>query len=160
MSVKLILDPASVDQAVDYLDQARERILAAIRSAMLEAMQGLAGAAAEQSLAAGIQRRSGDLIEAIEESPRVTETAQLIRGTVASDVGAKHIGLWLEEGTRVPEVAGTLFEFTEPEADTLYSRGHRAFDVKPHTFLNPALHEYETTITDLIQRAVDEAIAA
>jgi hypothetical protein len=160
MSVKLVLDPASVTQTVDYLQQARERILAAIREGMQTAMDGLAWKVVDNMQGNPVMSRSGELLEEILTSPKVTETTEVIRGTVSSDVGKKHLGLWLEEGTHVPAVQSKLFEFSEPDAETLFTRGHRAFDVKPHPFLNPALREYETTITQIIQDAVAEAIAA
>jgi hypothetical protein len=158
VSIQLVLDPASVTKTTEYVAQEQESILLAVRAGMQEAMQRLAWQVIDRMQGEPITSRSGALLGAILDSPKVTETAETIRGTVSSDVGAKHVGLWLEEGTHVPEVQNSLFEFTEPDAQTLYTRGHRAFDVKPHPFLNPTLREYETTITQIITDAVDAAM--
>lgn len=168
MSVAFVLDPASVDSTIAYIEEARERILQAIRQGMREAMEGLADTTVEQFYAAGLHSRSGQTVEAIEYSPKVSENATTIRGTVAAETNvtlggrrSKHIGLWMEEGTHVPEVKGVLYGFTEPGGnETFFARGHRAFDMQPHPFLNPALAAYETTITEIIEHKVDEAIAA
>jgi len=158
MSVRMVLDPASVDETVSYVEQTRERILDAIRVAMLEAMHDLAWNVADKMQGDPIVSRSGELLGAILASPSVSVKSATITGSVWSDVGEKHVGLWLEEGTHVKAVTGKLFQFTEPDGKTFFTRGHRAFDVKPHPFLNPTLHESETMITDLIQQAVDGAI--
>jgi hypothetical protein len=89
----------------------------------------------------------------------VTETPEVIRGTVSADIGQKHIGLWLEEGTHVKAVQGNLYGFVEPDGKTFFTRGHKAFDVKPHPILNPALDNLRAAIFDNLQKRVDEAIA-
>ena len=160
MSVDMVLDPSSVDETVDYLEQARERILQAIRDSMLEAMGGLSDEAVAEMTDVGIQNRTGEFVLELLASPKVTETKDVIRGTVSTDVGRKHIGLWLEEGIHDPDVPGHLFEFTEPGGDSSFTLGHKAFDVKAHPFLNPALEHYESTITEIISDAVEEAISA
>lgn len=185
MSVQLVLDPASVTQTTEYVAQVQEQILAAIRAGMQEAMRGLAGEAVYQAQAAGIRAHTWALFNAILESPLVRETAETIRGTVGTEQNItvngkdwgmqKHIGLWMEEGYSVPEVrhkyvgrgpngghlyAADIYQFTEPDGESFWTNGHRAFDVKPHPFLNPALAEYETTITQIIAEAVDAALDA
>lgn len=165
MSVALFLDPVSVTQTTDYLEESREKILQAVREGMQEAMRGLASTAIAELAIAGVQVRTGQLVENIAESPKVTETSELIRGTVSAETDitlggkkSKHIGLWMEEGTHVPEVTGTLFEFTEPDGGSFWAHGHRAFDVKPHPFMNPALHDFEATILEIITKHVEEAL--
>jgi hypothetical protein len=158
LSVELVLDPSSVSETVDYLEQARERILQAIRDSMLEAMGGLSDAAVAEMTDVGIKQRTGEFTLELLSSPKVSETKDIIRGTVSTDVGAKHVGLWLEEGIHDPDVPGHLFEFTEPDGDSAFTLGHKAFDVKPHPFLNPALEHYASTIEEIISDAVDEAI--
>jgi hypothetical protein len=168
MSVAFVLDPASVDETIAYVEEARERILQAIRQGMREAMEGLADVSIEEFYAAGLKSRTGQTVENIEYSPKVSETSTVIRGTVAAEKDitlggkkSKHIGLWMEEGTHVPEVKDVLFGFTEPQGGkTFFTRGHRAFDMQPHPFLNPALAKFETTITDIIQQAVEGALPA
>jgi hypothetical protein len=140
--ITLKVEQASVDSTVAYIDQVKERILVGIRSGMKEAMEGLAAAVESKLEGDPITSHTGELAGAIAKSPKVTETASIIRGTVTADVGLKHLGIWLEEGTHVPAVEGKLYEFTEPDGDTFFARGHRAFDVKPHPFMNPALGRY------------------
>jgi hypothetical protein len=158
--INLKVDRASVDSTVAYIDQVKERILAGIRSGMQEAMEGLAGAVESKLEGDPIVSRTGELASAIAKSPKVTETATIIRGTVTADVGLKHLGIWLEEGTHVPAVDGKLYEFTEADGDTFFARGHRAFDVKPHPFMNPALDEMKAPIMQIIADAVAEATDA
>lgn len=155
--IQLQVERASVDAVQDYLERVKQRILAGIRAGMQEAMENLAGTAIEQMSAAGIQSRSGALVEAIGDSPKATETTEVIRGTVSSNVGIKNLGLWLEEGIHDPAVKGKLYQFTAPDGSTVYTRGHRAFDVKPHPFLNPALEASKQPIMDVIAARVAEA---
>jgi hypothetical protein len=165
VSINLVLDPTSVDATISYVEQAQVRILRAIREGMKTAMEGLADTTIEEFYAAGLQSRTGQTVENIEYSPKVSETAAVIRGTVAAErdisLGgkrSKHIGLWMEEGTHVPEVKDVLFGFTSPSGNSVFTHGHAAFDVQPHPFMNPALAKYETTISEIIQQAVDGAI--
>ena len=162
--IQLAVEKASVDGVKGYLEQVRQRILDAVREGMQEAMEGLAGTVVDKIPGAGIKTRQrvrsnggGDLISAIQQSPRVTTGPEYVRGTVSAEVGNKHLGLWLEEGFHEPAVEGSLFQFTTPDGDTLYSRGHRAFDVKPHPFMNPALESYKAPIMDIIAQRVAEA---
>ena len=153
------LDPSSVDATVDHVEAVRHRILAAIREGMMEAMQGLAWTVADKLSGNPIVSRSGELLGAILGSPKVTETAEIIRGTVSSDVGAQHLGLWLEEGTHIKAVEGKLYGFTPPDGKTFFTHGHRAFSIKPHPFMNPSLREYKSTIMEIIVAKVAEATA-
>ena len=155
--ITLQVEQASVDGVKSYLERVRQRILAGVREGIQEAMEGLAGTAVAQMAAAGIKSRKGDLISAIQSSPKVTEGPEYIRGTVSAEIGMKHLGLWLEEGVHDPAVEGNLFQFTTPDGQTVFTRGHRAFDVKAHPFLNPALEQYKAPIMDIIAQHVAEA---
>lgn len=155
--INLVIDQASVDSVQSYVEKVRLRILDGIRTGMQEAMQGLAWTVADKLSGNPIVSRSGELLGAVLGSPKVTETPQVIRGTVTAEVGKKHLGIWLEEGTHVPAVAGKLFQFTPPDGETVYSRGHRAFDVKPHPFMNPSLQEFKAPIMEIISARVAEA---
>lgn len=155
--ITLQVEQASVDSVKSYLEKVRQRILQGIREGMMEAMQGLAWNVADKLAGNPIVSRSGELLGAVLGSPKVTETPEVIRGTVTADVGNKHLGIWLEEGTHVPAVEGSLFQFTPPDGDTVYSRGHRAFDVKPHPFMNPSLREFRAPIMAIIEARVAEA---
>lgn len=156
--LQLAIDPASVDRVEDYLRQTQQNILSGIRSGMQEAMDGLARDVAGKLRGSPIVSRSGRLLGAILGSPKVTESTDTIRGTVSSDVGKKHIGLWLEEGTHVEAVAGKLYGFTAADGNSVFTHGHRAFKVAAHPFLNPSLEDYRPTIMDIITARVGEAV--
>ena len=159
--IALTLDPGSVEGVKDYLEETRRNILLAIRGGMQEGMEALAWDVADKFAGNPIVSRSGELLGGILGSPKVTETTEVIRGTVAAvSANGKPIGLWLEEGTHVPVVKGSLFQFTEPDGKTLYTRGHRAFDVKPHPFMNPSLREMKQPIMDIIAARLSEALPA
>lgn len=164
--IELKVDQASVDRTVDYLEAVRQRIFAAVHAGMEEAMEGLAGEAINQLEAAGIHSRTGQLLENIGNSPRVTETTDLIIGKVKAEREMKlggrtfigYVGTALDEGFHVKAVPGHLYQFTEPDADTLFTQGHQAFDVKPHPFLKRAIEAYESPLMDIIRARVQEAI--
>lgn len=159
--IQLQVDPASVSTVEDYVEQIRRRILLAIREGMMEGMTALAWNVADKMSGNPIVSRSGDLLEGVLDSPKVTETPEVIRGTVSGrSADGKPVGLWLEEGTHVPAVKGDLYQFTEPDEGTLYARGHRAFDVKPHPFMNPALADMREPIQNIIAARLEEAVAA
>lgn len=161
--LQFAVDEASVAEVTDYLEQTRQNILVGIRAGMKEAMEGLSWTVADKLQGNPIVSRSGALLGFILASPKVTETAAYIKGTVTSDDQnsvfggkVKHVGLWMEEGTHVPAVKGKLYQFTNAGGDTFWARGHRAFDVKPHPFMNPSLQEYRPTILDIIAAKISE----
>lgn len=156
--IGFVADESSVAGVADYLEQTRQNILAGIRQGMQQAMEGLAWTVADKLQGNPIVSRSGELLGAVLGSPKVTETPYYIKGTVSSDVGGKHLGLWLEEGTNVKAVEGKLFHFTAADGASVFTHGHRAFQVAPHPFLNPSLDEYKPTILDIIQSRISEAI--
>jgi hypothetical protein len=158
-ALALYLDPASVDQTQEYINQVRQRILAGLRAGMMEAMEGLAWNVADKLSGNPIVSRSGDLLGAVIASPHVSETAEILRGTVHADVGAKHVGLWLEEGTHVPAVENHIFGFSPTNGETVFTRGHKAFAVRPHPFMNPSLHEFEGRIIQILTESVEVATA-
>jgi hypothetical protein len=153
------VDPASAARVDAHLETTRQRVLAGIRNAMQEAMEGLAWTVADKLQGNPIVSRSGRLLGAVLGSPKVKETDTVIRGTVSADVGGKHLGLWLEDGTHVPAVAGKIFSYTAPGGEQVFARGHKAFEVKPHPFMNPSLQEYKATILQMIAARVTEAVA-
>lgn len=164
--IEFKVDPRSVSNAVDYLEAVRKRIFEGVKGGMQEAMEGLAGVAVAEMGAAGIQNRTGELAADILVSPRVSESVTTIRGSVRAMRSMKlkgrefagFIGTALDEGFHVTAVEGSLFRFTEPGADTLYSRGHVAFDVAPHPFLKRAADSFAPSIIDLITARVNEAV--
>jgi len=156
--IGFIEETGSEDRYEDYLERARQNILAGIRQGMQEAMEGLAWTVADKLQGNPIVSRSGKLLGKILGSPTVVEKPAYIKGTVDSDVGKKHQGLWLEKGTEVKAVEGKLFHFTTADGQSVFTHGHRAFRVAPHPFLNPSLEEYRPTILDLISMRITEAV--
>jgi hypothetical protein len=150
------VDEASVTGVKDYLEQTRQNILAGIRSGMKEAMDGLSWTVADKLQGNPIVSRSGELLGHILGSPKVTETASYIKGSVDAELGKKHLGLWLEAGTNVPAVQGKLYQFTTADGNSVFTHGHKAFRVAPHPFMNPSLNEYRSTILDIITQRISE----
>ncbi|MHB8303354.1 MAG: hypothetical protein ACYDC6_11035 [Acidobacteriaceae bacterium] len=158
--IQMTVRQPSVDGVVSYVERVRGRVLAGIVDGMRESMEGLAWTVADKLQGNPIMSRSGDLLGAVLASPRVQVYATAIRGTVSTK-GAKpgeNLGLWLEEGTHVPAVRGKLFAFTPPDGETVFTRGHKAFNVKPHPFMNPSLQEYKAQILQTIADRVSEAL--
>lgn len=163
--LQLAVEQRSVDSVAGYLERVKLRIFQKMREGMQEAMEGLAGETVFQASAAGIQNRTGQLFTDILNSPKVRETPELIVGTVtaASEMtsgGRKfkgYLGTALDEGFHVPAVTGKLFQFTSADGDTLYARGHTAFDVKPHPFLRRSKEAFTAPILEIIAARVAEA---
>jgi hypothetical protein len=159
--LQFAVDEESVTGVLDYLEQTRQNIMAGIRSGMQQAMEGLAWTVADKLQGSPIVSRSGELLGHVLGSPKVTDTPHYIKGTVDAELGKKHLGLWLEAGTNVPSTIGTakgvLYQFTPADGDSVFTRGHRAFSVKPHPFMNPSLIEYKPTIIDIITQRITEA---
>jgi hypothetical protein len=151
----------NVQPVEDYMERVKRSVFAAVRAGMQEGMEGLAWTVAGKLGGDPITSRSGALLGAILGSAKVRETAAAITGTVSSDVGGKHLGLWLEEGTHVPATKGNgakLYGFFPADGSSVFTHGHAAFQVAPHPFLNPSLAEYSPTILDLIRTRVAEAV--
>lgn len=164
--ISLVLEQSSVDGVSAYLERVKQRVLAGVRVGMQESMQELAGETVAQMGVAGIVSRTGELVATIQSSPKVTETPEILRGTVSADVQnsiwggkVKHFGIWFEEGTHVKAVKGNLYGFTAAGGKTVFTRGHKAFDVRPHPILNPALEQMRAAIFANLQKHMDEAIA-
>lgn len=156
--IRLTLKQSSVDSVEAYMERVRQRIFANVRAGMQQAMEQLAGTVAEKLHGDPIVSRTGELEAAVLASPKVRETALVIQGRVSADIGQKHFGIWFEEGTHVPAVPGHLYGFTEPDGETFFTRGHRAFDVKPHPILNPSLREDKPAILQIIADRISAAI--
>lgn len=158
--IEFQVDEASVERVDASLERSRLDILKAIRGGVMESMEGLARVVAGKLFGDPIQSRTGALLAAVLSSPRVTETRDVIRGTVSADVGAKHLGLWFEEGTHVKAVEGNLFQFTAADGASVFTHGHAAFQVAPHPIMNPSLVEYRPTILATIESRISEAVHA
>lgn len=167
--LQVVIEQRSVDSVVDYLERTKQRIFEKMREGMQEAMEGLAGEAVSQAMAAGIHNRTGQLFTDILESPRVRETAELIIGTVntkseMTSGGRKfkgYLGTALDEGFHVPAVSADKYrgpyEFSSADGESLYARGHVAFDVAPHPFLRRAKEAFTSPILETIEARVAEA---
>jgi hypothetical protein len=164
--IEFKVDPRSVTNTVDYLEAVRKRIFQGVKAGMQEAMEGLAAVAVSEMGAAGIQNRTGELAADILASPKVRETVTTIRGSVRAmrtmKLGGRtfagYVGTALDEGFHVKAVEGNLYQFTEPTEGTYYTRGHAAFDVRPHPFLKRAAQSFAPSIIDIIQMRVNEAV--
>jgi hypothetical protein len=161
------VNQASVDNTIEWLGSVRLKIFAGIRESMEESLLDLAGAAVAEMTAAGIKNRTGDLAENIIKSPRVTENQQSIFGrvtakaemTLAGRTFFGFLGTALDEGYHVPEFDGNIYEFTEPDAGTLYRRGHIAFDIKPHPFLSQAADAWAPSFIEIVEATVNQVVA-
>jgi hypothetical protein len=165
--IDFAVDQSSVDRTLEHLEAVRLRIFATVRESMEESLLDLAGTAVAEMGAAGIQNRSGELAENIIKSPRVNESATNISGRVKAEATWKlggrsflaYVGTALDEGYSVPPVEGSLFQFTESGEGTLFTRGHVAFDVRPHPFLRRAQEAWTPTFLDLIESRINGAVA-
>lgn len=162
MNIGLQVDPRSVAQVEDYLEQTKRNIFANVRKGMKESMEGLAATVASKLEGNPIVSRTGELLAHVLASPTVKETQRYIRGTVDAELGRKHLGLWLEEGTNVPATIGTskaaIYQFAPADDASVYTHGHRAFQVQPHPFMNPSEQEYQPTILDIITAKIEESV--
>lgn len=148
--IAVAVEPQSLAAVESSVPQIQERIRQAIVEGMFEAMEGLASNVADKLFGDPIQSRTGALLQAILESPKVSENGDLIRGSISSDVGKKHVGLWLEFGTHVRATLGKLYGFMDDDGELAFTRGHKAFEVGPKSFLNPSLREDEENIADIL----------
>jgi hypothetical protein len=163
--LQVVVERRSVDSAFAYMERTRQRIFQKMREGMQEAMEGLAAEAVSQATAAGIQPRTGQLFEDILASPKVRETAELIRGTVSAEsdmtIGGRkfrgYLGTALDEGYNVPSFDSKVFQFTSADGNTFFTRGHVAFDVKPHPFLHRAKEAFTAPILEIIEAKIAEA---
>jgi hypothetical protein len=164
--LQVVIEQRSVDAVESYLEKTKQKIFQNMREGMLEAMQGLAGEAVYQAQAAGIRNKTGQLFTDMLNSAKVGENADVIWGRVntkseMTSGGRKftgYLGTALDQGFRVPASKKTkVFQFAAADGETIYARGHVAFDVKPHPFLHRAKEEFTTPIMEIIERRVAEA---
>jgi len=134
----------------------RERVIAAVREGMAQAMEDLAAKAAE---AAPV--RTGALQRAILASPKVTETPAQIVGTVSGDVGRRHIALWQEKGILDPVVVarGKIMRAYFSGGAIGFIRRHGGFAVPGRPFMEPALEQQRQAIFDTIRLRIQAAVA-
>jgi hypothetical protein len=150
----------------DYLEQVRMNILAAIRTGMYEGMEGLANLVVERLNAVTV-RRTGELSDFIQRSPRVfSKEDEYIGGTVtARSAKYRNLGLWIEFGTKFPSKGRKLAFYPKQflHGSTRASigvHGHGAFRIEPKPFFNPTFQEYYPTILETINQRIAEACEA
>jgi hypothetical protein len=164
--IEFKVDPRSITNTVDYLEAVRKRIFEGVRSAMEEGIEELGEVAKAGMSAAGIQSRTGALMESLEWHS-VEESATKIYSSIrpvtpakveGRDVPTFYLATALDEGFHVKAVEGKTFQFTKADGGTLFSRGHVAFDVKPRPFLRQSVQSFAPVLLDLIQARVNEAV--
>ncbi len=175
--ISLMVDPASVDGTMDYIDRIKQRIFEKVREGMREGMEYMAGEAVAAASAAGIQARTGQFFADIEKSPEVWEDPAYIHGQVDADSemtsdGRKfqgYLGTALDAGFRVPATAkegskhsrhqGTsmVYQFLTSNGAMRFTTGHKKFTVRPHPFFLRAEEASQPTVLELIQMRIAEA---
>ena len=160
--INFAVDPTSEAAAVAEFDKFKADLITTIREGMLEAMQALGYAAADHLFGDPVQSRSGALAGVLTGSARATVSGDLVRGTISTSPGGKPTGLWLEYGTHVRQVLGTLFEF-QGDSGPVFARGHKAFDTGQggkNAFLNATVQSQEATIMQTIREHIGAAALA
>lgn len=165
--LQVTIEQRSVDSVVGYVDRMKLRIFQKMYEGMEEAMQAMAGEAVVEAMAAGIHSRTGQLFSDILSSPTVRETPELVIGRVTTKsemavAGRKfvgYLGTALDQGFHVPASRRSAgpYQFVSADGDTVYTRGHIAFDVKPHPFLRKTKEVFTSPILEIIERRVAEA---
>lgn len=163
--VEFKVDPASVVEVGDYIEGVRARLLAGIREGMQEGMEALANVAGNnlQAITSGQRQGPGRVLSALLQSPRVWQNQKAIGGYISAYVPGKgDVGGWLERGTSVPAVQGAkgmMYGFYAADGQSVFTHGHKAFTVAPHPFMQPALDEMTSTLIEIIQSKVANAVA-
>lgn len=165
--IELAVDQSSVEHTIDWLEAVRLKIFAGIKDAMIDKIEDLAAITVAEMTAAGIHRKTGALVEDILESPGTGENAKEIwtrvlpksNMTLAGRTFFGYLGTALDEGYHVPPIDGAIYQFTDPDGETLFRRGHVAFDVKPHPFLRESQKIWEPGFFDFVEQRINEVIA-
>jgi hypothetical protein len=163
--MRLEVDHASFDAAADHLESMRLNILAGVRSAMMDGMQGLAAAVGEKLQGNPIAERTGDLLRAVLSSPRVVETDTYIKGEVSTaSAKFRNLGLWLNFGTKFPAKGNLdaypkqfLHSFSSANSKSIAKNGHGAFRIEPTLFFTDTFEDYSPTIFEGIYARIAEA---
>ena len=156
--IALEVDPQSVEAVDEYFEATRQRILTGIREGMQEAMEGLAALVAQKVAGSPIHSRTGKLLAAILGGVHVRSNANAIVGEVRPDThDGRNLALWLEKGVNEPGVVGKLMRFVADGA-LRFAYSHRAFRIEGRPFMNPSLEEDKTTIMEIIERRIANAI--
>jgi hypothetical protein len=139
--------------ALEYIEEVKLRAIEGATLGMGEAMDDLGNAAAGNA-----PKRTGELASIIARSPRVIATQRFIKGTVSANKGGRNVGLWQEFGIHVPAVANKLMVFVAPGGQVVFTRGHKAFHIPGHPFMNPTLQERKARIIETIANGIREAV--
>jgi hypothetical protein len=140
------------------VETVRLKVLRGIRLGMREGMNELAVATA-----AKVHSRTGQLFAAIIKSVRVKQTDTETSGSISGDVGRKHVGLWIEHGTRAHLIGRRHGGFSSKLITTLFSGSTRPVRLHPgqppRPFMNPTLQSLRGEIQARIAARIDEALA-
>ena len=152
-------EDGSAERVPAAFEQARERLKDAIRAGMRQAMQELAEYVVSAKLSGGVlQRRSGNLVNAVMSSVRIKVTDEFVAGSInAKPPKMPNEGYWQEFGTNHPAITGRMRVFAAPDGSIVFTRRTRTFQIAPKPFMNPSLHERESNIMDTIRAKVREA---
>jgi hypothetical protein len=105
-----------------------------------------------------IARRTGDLVEAVLASVRVTSNDETVHGSIAAKPKKlPNEGIWQEFGTKHAAIANRLRVFAAPDGNIVFTRATKAFQIPARPFLNPSLHEEESQIIATIRARLTEA---
>ncbi|MDP9267261.1 MAG: hypothetical protein M3P27_02915 [Acidobacteriota bacterium] len=155
MRLKFEVDASGIPSRVETV---RLKVLRAIKLGMRESMSVVAAATAGK-----VHSRTGQLAAAIIKSVRVRQTDIETVGSISGDVGRKHVGLWLEKGTRAHLIGRRTSGFSSTLITQLFNGNQRPVRLHPgqppRPFMNPTLQALKGEIQSRIAARIDEALA-
>jgi hypothetical protein len=141
------------DKAESVLADLPRRMVQAIQTGMYEGISGFA-----ELVASRVHSRTGELATAIAKSARIRDSGTQVTGTIqVRNRKGLPIGLWIEQGTRVPAIQ-KLIAFAGAGRGEGFAHGHKAFKVPAHPFINPSMQEYEHTILEKIRAQLEATV--
>lgn len=143
---RLIIDRSAVDQRLQELPG---QVRAGADEGMYQGMQGFA-----RLVASKVHSRAGGLAHAIENSARIRDDGSQVTGTISPrNSHGLPVGLWIEEGIKEP-ATDKLIRFAGAGRGDGFARGHKAFKIPAHPFIQPSMEEYRQTIIDKIAEQI------
>lgn len=148
--LRFVIDRSAVDERLAALP---EQIVKAAQEGMYEGMTGFA-----KLVASRVHSRTGDLARAIENSARIRDNGTQVTGTISPrNSKGLPIGLWIEEGISEP-ATDKLLAFAGAGRGEGFSRGHKAFKIPAHPFINPSMDEFQGEIIEKIRAQIEAAV--
>lgn len=144
------VDPDSVAQISNYLQQTQAELIGAAKEGMADAMVSLGAA---ESTAA--PKRSGSFAEVLRDETYVRTAADFIRGFVRTTEDRKNTGLWIERGVRAVDKS-ILLMFLGVDGKPVFTQGRAAIAAKP--FLDRTLFSHESRILEIILGKVNDKL--